>query len=202
MGGIPGSTLRTVARRLGESGLIPRGGPGTKPHSATPLDCARMIIGAMSIADGISSTVARVDQQVSRVERLETAAKIRFATDDTCAALEEAILVISPGSFLRQLESLIRRLGTDEKSRLLGVVAAVGLTTEANRTWGWVEPHTGVELFHEVVSRLHHSSCVSRIVFSDGDVECSGFTREVRMTSEALCKIASLCRDGSEARHG
>jgi hypothetical protein len=202
MGGIPGSTVRTVARRLGESGLIPRGGPGTKPHSATPLDCARMIIGAMSIADGISSTVARVDQQVSRVERLETAAKIRFATDDTCAALEEAILVISPGSFLRQLESLIRRLGTDEKSRLLGVVAAVGLTTEANRTWGWVEPHTGVELFHEVVSRLHHSSGVSRIVFSNGDVECSGFTREVRMTSEALCKIASLCRDGSEARHG
>jgi hypothetical protein len=156
-----------------------------------------MIIGAMSIADGISSTVARVDQQVSRVERLETAAKIRFATDDTCAALEVAILVISPGSFLRQLESLIRRLGTDEKTQLLGVVAAVGLTTGANRTWAWVEPRSGVEFLHESVSRLHHASGVSRIVFSDGDIECTGFTRDVRMTSEALGEIASLCCPGA-----
>jgi hypothetical protein len=202
MAGIPDSTLRTVARRLGESGLLPRGGPGTKPHNATALDCTRMIIGAMSVADGISGTVARVDRQVSEVERLETTAKIHFASGDTAAAIEEAILVVSPGSFARQLESLIRRLGTDEKTQLLEVVAAVGLTMGANRTWGWVERRSGVELVHEGDLRLHHESGVSRIVFADGDIDCSGFTREVRMTSEALCKIASLCRDGSEAQHG
>jgi hypothetical protein len=201
LGGIPASTLRTIARRLGESGLLPRGGRGTRLQRLSALDCARLIIGVMRVADGISGTAARVDLQVSEVEKLQTQGKTAFASDDSLAAVESAILVVSPGSFLRQVESLIRRLGTDEKARLLGVVAAVGLTTGANRTWGWVEPRSGVEFVHEIVSRLDHESG-TRIVFADGDVECSGFTREVRMTSEALCEIASLCRDGSEARHG
>jgi hypothetical protein len=133
LGGIPASTLRTIARRLGESGLLPRGGRGTRLQRLSALDRARVMIGVMRVADGISGTAARVDLQVSQVEKLQTQGEIAFATDDSGAALERAILVVSPGSFLRQLESLIRRLGTDEMSQLVAVVAAVGLTAGANR---------------------------------------------------------------------
>jgi hypothetical protein len=199
--GIPASTLGTIARRLGESGLLPRGGRGSRLHQLTEQDCARLIIGAMKVAD-LAGSAARIDLQVSQVEGLQTPGEVYFAAGDSSAALKAAIPVVRPGSFLRQLESLIQRLGTDEKPQLLGLVAAVGLTTGANRTWGWVEPRSGVEFVHGVNVRLYYVSGVTRIAFGE-HIDSSDFTREVRMTSEALAEIASLCHAAhAGARNG
>ena len=192
VGGIPTSTVRTIARRLGEAGLLPRGGRGKAPQELSARDCARLIVGTMRIADGVNGAAARVDQLVHEVESLRCPGKVSVAETDTIEALNAPVAVVEPGSFIRQLESLIKRLSTDE-TRLRQVLAAVGLTTGTNRLWAWVElrPHEHLE---GAGPYLSDASGSTRVIFGSCDFDYSGMSREVRITSEALSEIAAAWR--------
>jgi len=196
--GIPASILRTTARRLGEAGLIPRGGRGKAPQDLGPRDCAHLIVGAMRVADGILGAAAKVDHQVREVEQLRSKGQIEFETDEGMSSF-----ISEPGSFIDQIESLIECFSTQGTSELITAVAAVGLTTGANGFWGWVELRCSSEENNADADRVDDNSGVPRVIFANGKVDRSGLTREVRITSEALSEIASLCRPGqSGSRHG
>jgi hypothetical protein len=189
IGGIPSSTVRTIARRLGEASLLPRGGRGKPPQKLSARDCARLIIGTMRIADGINVAVARVDQLVHDVERLKCQGNVSTVE-------VPRIAVVEPGSFVGQLASLIKRLSTDEKTRLRQLVAAVGLTTGPDRLWGWLEFRRDWERLDVEGTELIPSYGSSRVIFGRGHFDNSGLTREIRITSEALCEIAAAWRLG------
>ncbi len=194
IGGVPPSTIRTIARRLGEASLLPRGGRGKPPQELSARDCARLIIGTMRIADGINVAVARVDQLVHDVERLRCQGNLSAAETDSMQALNAPVVVVEPGSFVEQLASLIKRLSSAEKPRLRQVVAAVGLTTGPNRLWGWVELRPECEHLEGAAPHLTSASGSTRVIFGRRDFDYSGLTREVRITSEALCEIAAAWR--------
>jgi hypothetical protein len=196
IGGIPASTIRTIARRLGEASLLPRGGRGKPPQDLSARDCARLIIGTMRIADGINGAAARVDQLVNDVERLRGQSKVAFAETDSVEALEAAVTVVEPGSFVEQVASLVKRLSADEKIRLKEAVAAIGLTTGAKGLWGWVELRDG-EIVWEAIPQLSQAFGPTRVLFGRRDFDYSGLIREVRITSEALCEIAAAWHTGS-----
>lgn len=193
IGGVPPSTIRTIARRLGEASLLPRGGRGKPPQELSARDCARLIIGTMRIADGIDGAAARVDQLVSEVERLRGRGKVSIAESDTSESLEAAVQVVGPGSFVDQVALLIRRFCTEEKTWLRQAVVAVGLTTGANRLWGWIELGPG-EILQEDGPQLSQASGSIRVIFGRHDFEHRGLTREVRITADALCEIATALR--------
>ncbi len=198
IGGIPPSTVRTIARRLGEASLLPRGGRGKPPQELSARDCARLIVGTMRITDGIDGAAARMDQLVHDVERLRNQGKVSVAENDTGAALDAAVAVVEPGSFVEQLASLIKRLSTDEKTWLRQAVAAVGLTTGANRLWGWVELGPDGEILQEDGPQLSQTSGTIRVIFGRRDFDPRGLIREVRITSEALCEIAAAWRRAAD----
>jgi hypothetical protein len=183
--GIPDSTLRTIARRLGEAGQVPRGSRGKALQHLGPRDCAHLIVGAMRVSDGILGAAARVDHQVREVEQLRSQGQIEVEASDG-----SLLFTSERGSFIDQLGSMI----TQEPSQLLAAVAAVGLTTGANGVWGWVELRCRSDENKADPDRVDNSSGVPRVIFANGKVDRSGLTREVRMTSEALCEIAFLCR--------
>jgi hypothetical protein len=191
IGGVPASTIRTIARRLGEAGLLPRGGRGQPPQDLSARDCARLIIGIMRIADGIDGAAARVDQLVHEVERLRSQGKVSIAETDTAEALEAAVAVVKPGSFVEQVASLIKLLSADERTWLKEAVAAIGLTTGPNRLWGWVELGPGGELLQEGGPQFSGAFGARRVIFGRCDFDTSGLTREVRITSQALSEIAA-----------
>jgi hypothetical protein len=150
----------------------------------------------MRIADGIHGAAARVDQLVHEVERLRCQGKLSVAENDSLEALDAPIAVVEPGSFIEQLASLIKRLSTDEKPRLRQVVGAVGLTTAPNRLWGWVELRPPWEQLEGDGPHVSRASGSTRVIFGRHDFDYSGLTREVRITSEALCEIAAAWRRG------
>jgi hypothetical protein len=143
----------------------------------------------MRIIDGIDGAAARVDQLVHDVESLRCQGKVSVAENNTVTP----IAVVQPGSFVGQLASLIKRLCTDEKTRLRQLVAAVGLTTGPNRLWGWVElrPPEWALLHYEDGAQLRPAYGSPRVIFGRHDFDYSGLTREVRITSEALTEIAA-----------
>jgi hypothetical protein len=148
----------------------------------------------MRVADGILGTAARVDFQVREVEQLRSQGQIEFEDNDGRLSF-----VSDPGSFIDQLTSLIARFATQETSQVIAAVAAVGLTTGANGVWGWVELRCRKEQNKADPDRVDSTSGVPRVIF--GKVDRSGLTREVRITSEALCEIASLCRPEQSGSH-
>jgi len=200
IGGIPPSTVRTIARRLGEASLLPRGGRGKPPQELSARDCARLIVGTMRIIDGIDGAAARVDQLVHDVESLRCQGKVSVAENDTVTP----IAVVEPGSFVGQLASLIKRLCTDEQTRLRQLVAAVGFTTGPNRLWGWVElrPPDWAFLHYEDGAQLRPAYGSTRVIFGKHDFDYSGLTREARITSEALCELAAAWRLGEPLTQG
>lgn len=188
LSGIPPSSLRTTARRLGESGLIPRGGRGESLQALSTYDCARFIVASMRVALG--GATVRADQHVREAERLQSKGDIQICADDGSIAFINA-----PGSLVRQLESLITELATQEKTKLLEVVAAIGLTIGARGFWGWVELRRPSE--NEADTHVVDvASGLPRIIFAEGKVDRSGLICEVRITSEALSEIADMYRPG------
>ncbi len=199
IGGIPPSTVRTIARRLGEASLLPRGGRGKPPQELSARDCARLIVGTMRIVDGIDGAAARVDQLVNDVERLRGRGKVSLGTGDFDIP---EMSIVEPGSFVDQLASLIRRLCTDEKALLTSGVSAVGLTSGSPGLWGWVELRGhGVPSFEDG-PQLSQASGKIRVIFGRRDFDPRGLTREVRITSEALGEIAAACDLGEPLTKG
>ena len=187
IGGIPASTIRTIARRLGEASLLPRGGRGKPPQDLSARDCARLIVGTMRIADGINGAAARVDQLVNDVERLRGRGKVSLGTDFDTPEMP----IVEPGSFVDQLASLIRRLLTDERALLTSGVSAVGLSSGPAGLWGWVELRGAGSPSFKDRPQVSQASGKIRVIFGPRDFDLRGLTREVRITSEALCEIAA-----------
>ena len=190
--GLPRSNLSTIARRLGESGLLPRGGRGEPLQKLSTVDCARFIVASMRVALG--GATVRADEYVRDAQKLQCKSNIQVDADDGSIAFINA-----PGSFIDQLDLLVMELATQEKAKLLETVAAVGLTKGARGLCGWVELRPVTENTAEV----DDTSGVPRIIFAAGKVDRSGLICEVRITSEALSEIADLCRpERSGALHG
>lgn len=198
IGGIPPSTVRTIARRLGEASLLPRGGRGKSPQELSARDCARLVVGTMRITDGIDGAAARVDKLVNDVERLRSPGKVSLGIDYDLPKVP----IVEPGSFVDQLASLIRRLCTDEKALLTSGVSAVGLTSGLAGLWGWLELRGYGEPSFEDSPQLSQASGKIRVIFGRRDFDYRGLTREVRITSEALCEIAAAWRLGQPPPEG
>jgi hypothetical protein len=185
--GTPPSVTRTIARRLGEAGLLPRGGRGQPPQDLSARDCARLLLGTLRIADGIDGAAARVDQLVNEVERLKGRGKVSVGED----VHTQQMPIADAGSFVDQLATMIERFCTDEQALLTSAVSAVGLTTGPNGLWGWVELRGHGEPFSKDGAQLSRASGKIRIIFGPRDFEQRGLVREVRITSEALGEIAA-----------
>jgi hypothetical protein len=145
----------------------------------------------------LGRATVRADQHVREAERLQSKGEVQFQADDGSIAFTSAA-----GSFIEQLEWLIRELATEDKIKLLGAVAAVGLTIGAGGLWGWVELRS-TENRVDDADLVDDTSGVPRVIFADGKVDRSGLICEVRITSEALSEIADLYRpEQSGVRHG
>lgn len=193
--GVPQSTVRTIVRRLGESGLVPRGTRGRQPSDVSSEDIARILLGVMSVTDGIAGTSARVVQAVEQIGSLECRGSLRMALTDAIYALDHPILVVRQGSFLDQLTHLIECCaGPDTTSDLLALVGSVGLTFGRGGTHGWTELRNAEAEFPEGDLRFGPSiGDLRRVNFGDADpATLGGMTREVRLSIDALAELASI----------
>ena len=190
--GVPGSTVETITRRLGEAGAISRGTRGRKAADASSDDLARILIGVMSIADGIYGTSARVVQAVEQVGNLSCPGAHEVSIVDNAEGLGSA----RDGTFLNELTTLIEWCAdSDDALVVLRVVRAVGLTFKGETTHGWTELTAEAELDLDKVADAYVRSPGGglRLIFgSDVEGMMPGMTREVRVSIDSLIELAKI----------
>jgi hypothetical protein len=73
--GVPISTINLIDRKLSEADLVPRGGRGPNASNYDTRHAWNVCLGTMIVADGISSTVARIAKSVRRFADMPLRAK-------------------------------------------------------------------------------------------------------------------------------
>jgi hypothetical protein len=185
--GVPRRTVDHLARRLGEAELLPRGPRGRNAPHFEDSHIARLLVGVMTIANGIDYTSARIALSVKRIEELSQGGEARFDiyTDGDLDDPQSKIMmmVVPAGSFIEVVAFCIRwtRFGVSK-----GGPSAIGLTFGGGSVYGWVEADLGK-------TGVNHVSDIRRVDFGvTEDVLKSGMKQEVRVELWALSRLGEL----------
>jgi hypothetical protein len=183
--GVPRRTVDHLARRLGEAELLPRGPRGRNAPHFEGIHIARLLVGVMTIANGIDYTSARIALSVKRIEELSQGGEARFDiyTDGDLDDPQSKMMMVPAGSFIEMVASCIRwtRFGVSK-----GGPSAIGLTFGGGNVYGWVESDLGK-------TGVNHVSDIRRVDFGvTEDVLKSGMKQEVRVELWALSRLGEL----------
>jgi hypothetical protein len=182
---VPRRTVDHLARRLGEAELLPRGPRGRNAPHFEGIHIARLLVGVMTIANGIDYTSARIALAVKRIEELSQGGEARFDiyTDGDLDDSQSKMMVVPAGSFIEVVASFIRwtRFGASKDGP-----SAIGLTFGGGNVYGWVESDLGK-------TGVNHVSNIRRVDFGvTEDVLKSGMKQEVRVEFWALSRLGEL----------
>ena len=197
--GIPQSTLATLVRRLGESGLIPRGTRGRRPTDIRANDLAHILIAVLNVCDAIEGTSARVVQAVRQIGHLESGGSLQWARGDSAEEFRSATLVVPGGSFLDQITHLIDQCADSNTAPMFEqIVLAVGLSRSEAQTVGWMDVIGEGEVIQG--GAVHYTITIGgvrRVFFGDIDpLSLSGMIREARLSTSTLVRLASVAFPG------
>lgn len=196
---LPASLVSNIVRRLGEGGSIPRADRGRRPPDIRSEDLARILIGVLSVADGIEGSVARVVQAVREIRGLECRGTLNWAHDDSVEEFKNAMLVVPGGSFLDQITYLIDHCSDSNTAPIFEqVVLAIGLSRSEARTLGWVEVTGDGEVIQG--GAIHCTTAIGgrRVFFGDVDpTSFRGLIREARLSIAALGELARVAHLGT-----
>src|SRR4051812_4505904 len=191
---VPLGTVKHIARRLGEDELLPRGPRGPNAPDFGDIHIARLLVGVMTIANGIDHTGANIARAVKRIEDLSKGGvpRVEIHVDgDPDDPMVKSVL-IPTGSFVETVAYFIRLtqnpVGLDRINRRIGRLLAIGLTFGGGAVYGWIEFASGA-------TNLNHVSDVRRINYGImGDVLASGMTQDVRVGFDALRRLGELLK--------
>jgi hypothetical protein len=193
--GIPNSITSTVVRRLGETGLIPRGSRGQRLRRVNSLHCARVLLGVMWVDAGLRGNAFQAAAAVEKMEELRNDEDVFVAVGETAAEIERDFLIAKRGSFPEELAypiECVRSNADDIRTR----ISAVVLAFDRNGFRGWVELAETAEYFGTPLSvrRIGGATCI--VYERRRTPRLEGYTREARVEIGALEQIVrAWCED-------
>ncbi len=216
--GVPERTLIHIERRLGEAGMLPRGPRGRNaPHFET-LHGARLLLGTMSIADGIASTAAKVFQAVNRLGALTVDYDIRIARffgrswDQTLEiGAEPSFLATPKGRFDLALAFILDNIAHPQHDYLFQQIRGIGIEWQADMIFGWIMP--GKNVVFPWIGRPDPQGTREdvRVTFRQEDISAeelerrrldpAGLVRQAHLSHRALCELGELIDHSNDAQH-
>ncbi len=181
---VPERTVGHLARRLGEAEMLPRGPRGVNAPHIEPVHAARILIGVMSLTDGINATAAKVVQAVERIGALDRGGEGGFEVyasgdpDDSDTKYE----MVPYGSFIENVAQLLQLKEAREQ------VAAVGLRFDGEHVSGWSE-------YKIAEGQPNHIVDVRRVYFGGLRPVSSGMSQEVRVDGSVLDRLSALLEE-------
>jgi hypothetical protein len=193
--GVPRRTVDHLARRLGEAELLPRGPRGRNAPYFEDSHIARLLVGVMTIANGIDYTSARIALSVKRIEALNQGGegRVDVYVDGDLDDPQSKMMVVPAGSFLDLVAHSIRwtRSGVSK-----GGPSAIGLTFGGGSVYGWIEFNLGE-------TGVNHVADIRRVDFGvTEDLLKSGMKQEVRVERDVLFRLGELLGDIPLGPHG
>lgn len=224
--GVPERTLIHIERRLGESGMLPRGPRGRNAPHFDAIHGALFLLGTMSIADGIGSTAARVIQAVNQLGALNVNQlgaltvdyDIRIARfsgrswDQTLEIGGEPSFLATPkGRFDLALAYILDNIAHPQHGHLFQQIRGIGIEWGRDAVFGWIMP--GPNVVDPAVGRPDPKATPEDVwvffakehtgaeEFTRRLLEPAGLVREVRLSNQALCELGQLIDHSEDAHH-
>ena len=200
---VPKSTVDTIMRRLGEDGLLPRGSRGRAPAELGAGHLAHVLVGLMSIGDGIGGAATRAYTATLKIGENRCEGGIEVPRDATGKRFEHAVTLADRETFHEALTKLISQLADDKfASTCARVLSAVGVSFGEEKSAAWFELKKASEITR---------TGGARIIMVPGEPwrfwfgtfrlsdRRTGLTREVRFSVSTLSRLAASLHSGAQS---